>query len=123
MLRQKPVSGRRKFLPLRAISLCPLCDEAVRTNVHPLERRTALALELFIGIGFIVGFWYQTMVVLVGLLLATAILLSALFLVNHRYLKNWQRYAPLVAPYPCVQPDGPVRGFLFASIGAARRLT
>ena len=98
MLRQKPISGQRKFLPLRAIGLCPLCDGAVQTHVHPLERRTALALELFIGIGFIVGFLYQTMAVLVGLLLATVILLSAIFLINHRYLKDWQRYAPLVAP-------------------------
>jgi hypothetical protein len=98
MLRQKPVSRKRKFLPLRAIGLCPLCDGAVQTNVHPLERQTALALELFIGIGFIVGFLYQTMAILIGLLLATVILLSVILLINHRYLKDWQRYAPLVAP-------------------------
>jgi hypothetical protein len=32
------------------------------------------------------------------------------------------RYAGEIDAQPCAQPDGPVRGFNLASVGAARRL-
>ena len=31
-------------------------------------------------------------------------------------------YAGEIDAQPCAQPDGPVRGFLLASVGTARRL-
>jgi hypothetical protein len=65
----RPAAGERRFLPNRAVTVCPFCRGGLATNVHPLEHRldvivltpAAIALILLFAFPGLAALWIPVM--------------------------------------------------------------
>ena len=92
LTRAVPAPGERKFLPMKAIQVCPDCGGKIRQNQHPVERWLGwLTLPLIAAYLLKDGMSSPklTMLVLVGSWIICG--LVAIY-VERRYLRDWQRY-------------------------------
>lgn len=83
---------------------CPHCNSVVRHNVHRAESIIVMLNFAAIVVLAAFAYWFQSrelVIVAVGAALVGA---SALPLLEHTYLRNWPRYAPLAAG---PEPDRP----------------
>ncbi len=92
----RPVHGERKFLPNRAVTVCPLCKGGIEQNTHPLEKHIHLfilvpvAIALGIVMNFQIGPENKVMwVIFFGLVF---LLMSAAMVYFYIKTKNWQRF-------------------------------
>ena len=99
LLRSRPLPGERKFLPNRAVPVCPHCGGALATNTHWSE---IVALLLF-GIPLLgLISWHRStqgsaLLWLIGI--ALVLLPATLAYFHFRYWRAWQRYKPYEAPH------------------------
>ncbi|MBF5005492.1 hypothetical protein [Diaphorobacter caeni] len=92
LIRSAPAPGERRFLPGKAVSLCPDCGGTLQHNPHPAERwQTWLVLALagafLLKDGMSSPQW--AMVALIGCWVAFA--LVSIY-VEQFHLRDWQRY-------------------------------
>jgi hypothetical protein len=92
LIRGKPLLGERKFLPNRAVTICPLCSGELSINVHWSEQvigflvgTLLLLITGFRGeVSFAVALWVFAATWLIGL--------GMLVFFQVRYWQNWQCY-------------------------------
>jgi hypothetical protein len=89
----RPATGERRFLPNRAITVCPLCRADIAPNLHPLEKRLELFVLAPMVITFILFFIAPGRPGLWTVVLGVFVLLM-LIACTYMYLKtrNWQRF-------------------------------
>jgi hypothetical protein len=88
----RPARGEPKFLPNRAVTVCPLCRGDIEANIHPAEK--FLFSFVLTPLGFIMGTALlftpgPAWLVICGVFLFT--LLVGLIYVQVK-TKNWQRF-------------------------------
>lgn len=88
----KPLPGERKFLPNRAVTICPVCSGELTTNVHWSEQAAGFVVAIPFFAFFSVRADISRIAVLWGAV-ATLLLWLAMFGFFHfRYWRYWQRY-------------------------------
>ena len=87
----RPAPGERRFLPLHAISVCPLCRGDLATNTHPLEKRLAFFMSgpLTVAMALLVSFPGPWTIALTGAALINCFVASGYL---HAKTRNWPRY-------------------------------
>lgn len=89
----RPAPGERRFLPNRAITVCPFCRADIAPNIHPLEKRLelvilaplALGLTLFFGVPGGQGLW----IVVLGVLVLVMVIACGYM---HLKTRDWPRF-------------------------------
>ena len=87
LIRSVPAPGERKFLPMKAIAVCPHCKQPLATNVHWAELATVTvgrAILLLVLSVKLLPLWLTLM-----LMAAAAVAMAVL---DWRYLSQWQRF-------------------------------
>lgn len=89
----RPAPGERRFLPNRAITVCPLCRADIAPNVHPLEKRLELFVVTPLVIGFTLFFSFPELQALWLTLLGVLVLLTVIACTYmHLRTKTWPRF-------------------------------
>ncbi|QIL70644.1 hypothetical protein G7048_09910 [Diaphorobacter sp. HDW4B] len=108
LARAVPAPGERKFLPMKAIQVCPECGGKIQQNPHPVERKLGWLVLPLIGAFLLkdgMSLPKLAMMVLIGCWIVYA--LAAIY-VERRYLRDWQRYKrweEAAPPAPANQSD------------------
>jgi hypothetical protein len=98
LIRSKPAAGERKFLPNRALPICPACFGTLAINVHPAEKLQAFALLPGLAVLFKIlsterlrseqDTWILFGIAAGLILIGTGVVIW----VNFRFLRLWNRY-------------------------------
>lgn len=92
LLRSKPLPGERKFLPSRAVQVCPFCSVGLSNNTHWSE---TLLMVLFILplMGVFKGSKGPDAKIILWITCVwLAVSIAAGIFFHVRYLRHWQRY-------------------------------
>lgn len=92
LLRGKPLSGERKFLPNRAILVCPFCERELHANPHPAEMWSLLVFLPFFFL-FELRATLEKAWVIGGLLVWLVVAVSVIAFVHYKYLRDWPRFS------------------------------
>lgn len=92
LIRSVSAPGERKFLPSKAIQVCPECGGKIQNNPHPVEQKLPWIL-----LPLVIAFLFKdalpspksAMLLLIGCWIMFG---AASIYFEWRYLRNWQRY-------------------------------
>jgi hypothetical protein len=92
-LGSRPASGERRFLPNRAITVCPFCRGDLAPNNHPFEKRLNLLVFTPFGVVLILFFNLPDLQI-VWIAMLGFLLLVMIIALGYMHLKtrNWQRF-------------------------------
>lgn len=97
----QPLSGQRRWLPLKTSMACSRCNVRVELNVHPIEKKARfLELGMFCLLILLSTWEHSTSFVWIALLWG-GLTEIGLALWSRLYLSDWKRYVP-------ARPDEPV---------------
>lgn len=94
LLKSRALPGERRFLPGRAVLVCPYCDGALYANPHPIEFKLLpwISLSLVLLIAVDAQIIANPIALIVARIAGSAVIAALLIYARCKYPRNWPCY-------------------------------